>query len=394
MYDVLGYGIDESDLHSKNPDGSYKLLTLDIDFGIQCTLNCPHCFRMDSNLRMPGVELGLDDMIILLDQAIKLGLQYVKILGAGEPFEQSMLIPLIKHLTANDVHLAIFTKGHVIGNDQKVEKYFGQYGFYDSHQLMRFLKDHKVSILLGFNSFDPEMQGHFIGYKNPNAIDIYMKSRDRALALAIEYGFNEQRADGKTRLALIAAPIKPENLDEILDIYKFGRRQNIYVLSCPTTISGKGNSEFEREKAEYEYNQYMERLQQLYVNIYSWSISEGYFNVEDIEKHGISLYPGCHPCNQVAAGMYISIHGRVARCPGRDDENFMIENDVRSKPLKEIWMNSKNYKLAGQEDRFNFHCIARDGYTIKNPREFYGSIKKELMSKFAQIQDSIEVCST
>lgn len=389
MYDVLGYGLDEEMIHSKNEDGTYKLLTLDIDFGIQCTLACPHCFRMDSNLRMPDVVLGLEEMINILDQAIALGLRYVKILGAGEPFEQTMLIPLIRHLTANDVHMAIFTKGHVLGNDQKVAKYFGVHGIHDSHQLMKFLKEHMTSILLGFNSFDPAIQGQYIGYKNPRAIDTYMKSRERALSLAIEYGFNEKRDDNKTRLALIAAPIKPENLDEVFEIYKFGRPQNIYVLSCPTTISGRGNNEFEREKAEHDYKVYMQRLQDLYVKIYSWAISEGYMNYEDVEKHGISLYPGCHPCNQVAGGFYISVHGRVARCPGRDDETFMEEDNVLTRPLRDIWLNSKNYKLAGMESKFNFHCIARDGFTIKRPKQFYGYIKEQLELKFAR--ESIEI---
>lgn len=383
MYDVLGYGLDEEIIHSKNEDGTYKLLTLDIDFGIECTLHCPHCFRMDSNLKMPNVKLGLEEMIIILDQAINLGLKYVKILGGGEPFEQTMLIPLIRHLTAHNVHLAIFTKGHVIGNDQKVEKYFGVHGFHDSHQLMSFLKAHNVSILLGFNSFNPELQGKFIGYKNPRAIETYMKSRDRALELAIQYGFNEEREDGKTRLALISAPIKPENLDEVFEIYKFGRPQNIYVLSCPTTISGKGHNEFEREQREYNYQEYMERLQGLYVRIYSWAISEGYLDIQDVEKHGISLYPGCHPCNQVAGGMYISYNGRVARCPGRDDDSFMEEDNVLSRPLKDIWINSKNYKLAGMESKFNFHCIARDGFTIKQPKQFYSYIKEQIMKKFS-----------
>jgi len=38
---------------------------------------------------------------------------------------------------------------------------------------------------------------------------------------------------------MIVASIKPKNVDEIFDIYTWARVCNIYMLSCPTTVSGK-----------------------------------------------------------------------------------------------------------------------------------------------------------
>jgi hypothetical protein len=131
---------------------------------------------------------------------------------------------------------------------------------------------------------------------------------------------------------------------------------------------------------------YIEKLKELYVEIYSWAIENNYISISDIEKYGISLYAGGHPCNQVAAGMYITRGGKVVRCPGRDDDSFIVDNDVRSKPLKEIWINSKNYQLAKQEDTFNFHCIARDGHLIKTPAKFYSEIKKAVIKKFMPVK--------
>jgi hypothetical protein len=84
--------------------------------------------------------------------------------------------------------------------------------------------------------------------------------------------------------------------------------------------------------------------------------------------------------------MYITRGGKVVRCPGRDDDSFIVDNDVRSKPLKEIWINSKNYQLAKQEDTFNFHCIARDGHLIKTPAKFYSEIKKAVIKKFMPVK--------
>ncbi len=380
--DVTGWAISEDDLHSKNSDGSYKLLTLDIDFGTQCSLCCPHCFRQDSNFNSHEDELTFEEIKNILQEAIELGLKHIKIVGAGEPFENCMIVPLIKFLNKNGVYTAIFTKGHVLGSDNKVNHFFASYGFNTSHQLMQFLKENNVSILLGFNSFNPKVQADFIGYKSPILIEEYISSRDRTLRLAIEYGFNEKRPDNKTRLALIAAPIKPENIDEILDIYKFGNKQNIYVLSCPTAQSGKGKSEFTREINLINYDQYIEKLRQLYISIYSWGIDEGYIPIDEVERHGISLYPGCHPCNQVATGMYLTLNGKIACCPGRDDKSYIIADNVRKKSLKEIWINSVNYDLASQEDKFNYYCFARDYHFFKDPKTFYGSIEKHLISKF------------
>jgi len=385
MFDVLGYGISESDLHSKNSDGTYKLLTLDIDFGNKCSLNCPHCFRRNSNFKSECNSISIKEIKNIILQGKEIGLKCVKIIGAGEPFENSELIPFINFLDSLNIITAIFTKGHIIGNDDKVSHYFGKYGYYTSESLFEFLKAKNVSLLIGLNSFNEELQANFVGEKTEVGKITYLNSRNRTLELSIKYGFNEVKND-KTRLALICAPIKPENLNEVLDIYKFSRTQNIYALNCPTALSGLGKVEYLRTNKLIDSEIYIEKLKSLYIDIYSWGIENGYLSIDDIKKYGISLYAGGHPCNQVAAGMYITLNGKVARCPGRDDDSFMIENDVRSKPLKEIWMNSKNYQLAAHEGKFNFHCIARDGHLFKNPHKFYSDIEKVIISKYVLIK--------
>jgi hypothetical protein len=46
----------------------------------------------------------------------------------------------------------------VIGSDDMVEKLYGQYGLHTSEALCKKLKDLDVSVLLGFNSFDRDLQ--------------------------------------------------------------------------------------------------------------------------------------------------------------------------------------------------------------------------------------------
>ena len=106
--------------------------------------------------------------------------------------------------------------------------------------------------------------------------------------------------------------------------------------------------------------------------------------IEQFEEEGVSLYPGCHPCNQVAAGFYITLRGVVTRCPGRDDPDCVVTNDIRRSTLKDVWLNSENYKLASKESEFNYHCIARDGHFFEEPEKFYDPIKKRVLDEVSK----------
>ena len=205
----------------------------------------------------------------------------------------------------------------------------------------------------------------------------YTELRNNALNLLTESGFNKFIPGIATRLAIVAAPFKPENIDEIFDIYKWGMVRNIYVASCPTTSSGNGNVELIRE-SKSDFNSYIETVKQLYINIYSWAISQGAIRKDKFIKHGVSLYPGVHPCNQVAAGFYIRLDGSIFICPGNDKNSFLINQDVRGKNLKKIWIKSANYSMA-KEKKFNFGCIAREDSFFKDYPYFYSEIYNEVI---------------
>ena len=88
--DVRWWGnISRKDLHSCLPDGTAKLLTMDVDIGDECSLRCSHCFRRDT--RFDTIKLGKclthEEIVNYIKDAKKLGLKEIKILGRGEPFE-------------------------------------------------------------------------------------------------------------------------------------------------------------------------------------------------------------------------------------------------------------------------------------------------------------------
>jgi len=353
---VAGWGSFNSEELTKNKG---KLLMLDIDFGNLCTLNCPHCFRRNNKVDLGKTKkMDYDDITKLILNAKKLGLKTVKFLGTGEPFEDKRFLEFLRFLTKQDIYAAIFTKGHVIGDNNLVAKYNTQYGITTGKQLVAELKKLKVSILLGFNSFDTDTQDKMVGN-----VKGYTLKRNKALKLLVEAGFNKTNP---TRLCLAINPITHKNYDSIFEMYRWARVRNLYPIICPTMISGRCAEKYQWHKITPS----KKKLVDLYTKIYKWNIEKGIQTLEQIKKEGISPYAGVMPCNQVACGMYITLTGKVLRCPGDD---ITIFGDIWKTPLEKIWKNSENYKRSGT---FNCGCPPKIGKSI--PTDMFKEIMKNL----------------
>ena len=372
----------KEELHQTLPDGTQRLLHMDIDLGNYCSLQCAHCFRRDDRSDSEGDDgfFQEEELLGYLSQAKQLGLQSVKFLGRGEPFQNKNFIPFLEQLKKMDINASVFTKGHVIGSDRLAKVYNSHLGINSGQALADKLKELDVSILLGFNSFDKELQEHYVGLKNIGK-ESYVKLRDQALKRLVQAGLNAYVPGEPTRLALVAAPIKPENVEEIIDIYMWARKRNIYPVSCPSNVAGKGLDEIERVK---HFQDYLPQLQQMYMDIYVWNIEKGIQTAEQLEEEGVSLYPGCHPCTQTAAGMYLMLSGKVVRCPGRIDAQSTFAEDIRDEEsLKEVWVKSENYRRAEGKIRspegngLNYRCPARDGRNLSP--SLYKTVKEQVL---------------
>lgn len=341
--DVNGYAFSKEELQ----DSFGKLLTLDIDFGNYCSLNCPHCFRRNNKVDLgKSKSMSYDDIVEIIKQAKRLGLKSVKFLGAGEPFEDKRFLEFLRFLKELEVIPLIFTKGHVIGDDGLVKKYYSGYGISTSRELVEELKKVNASILLGFNSFDTETQDKMVG-----GVKGYTLKRNRALELLVEAGFNKHNP---THLCLAANPITNDNYNEIFEIYKWGRIRNIYVIICPTMVSGR----CAKREVWKKITPSSEKLIELYTKIYRFNIKKEIQTLEQIEEEGIAPFAGGHPCNQVACGMYVTLTGTVLRCPGDDTTVF---GSIWKESLKHIWLKSENSDRAGT---FNCGCPPKLGKSI------------------------------
>jgi len=324
-----------------------SLLMLDVDFGRECSLRCPSCFRRQSLVDDDiHPDLTYLEILAVIDEARTLGMREVKICGAGEPLENPLLLQFARDLTSRGVGLAIFTKAHVFGDDSWVQRVFGNNGIRTARALSEAFYELKTSFLVGFQSAIPSVQDRLVG-----GIRGYSTLRRRALEILAETGFNKT---SPTRLALCCNPMTKENVSELYDIYVFGRERNILPVNACLMVSGK------QLDARYLaiHDAPVELKEYLFRRIYQYNVEHGITTIEQIEEEGISCMPGVHPCNQVAAGLYLTCNGNVVHCPG--DSHALLGN-VRETGITEIWHAQADWPLCGQ---FNCHCPFKDGTTL------------------------------
>lgn len=340
-----------------------KLLMLDLDFGARRSFNCQYCFRRNNLVdRQDRKPLSFDELLQVIKDAKKLGLQTVKFCGAGEPFENEHILPLLEELTKLDVGACIFTKGNVLGDDALAKKFFSANGISSAKELCERLFGLKTSVVVGFTFPIHALQDSTVGSLG------YSKKRDIALINLIEAGFNKTNP---TRLVLGINPVLKENYSSVFESYVFARERNIYPLVSFLMTSGKSRDKALIRKIDLTEKQKLD----LFEKIYSYNIEKGIQTLGQLKSDGISCMPGGHPCNQVACGMYLTLNGTVLVCPGDEETIF---GNVRDAPLKEIWGRSENFKRKGT---FNCRCPPKDGKTI--PVKLYQDVLKMLEQKYA-----------
>ena len=340
-----------------------KLLLLDIDLDRYCSLHCPDCFRHDSEVdnAEDRRDLSLGELIRVIEDGKKLGLKYVKICGVGEPTESRKLLPFVEIMTNMGIGTAIFTKGQGLGNDDIAKHFHGMYGVKNTIELAERLYQLDVSVMLGFHSFNPTTQDYVVRTRD------YTNIKNTALENLVNAGFTDSNP---TRLAFCNAPVRRATYDDAFPIYIWARERNIYPVTAVLMTSGKQiDSEFLRQNDLTE-----EQKIELWTKIYSWNIEHGLQTLEQIREEGISCLPGCHPCNQLCAGLYITMKGNVVGCPGYTEN----QGNVRKQSLAKIWEQSKTRGIAGE--RFNTGCPPKEGITI--PQNFYETVLKKLEERY------------
>ena len=334
-----------------------KAKAVDDNYGTICPHNCKGCFEKG------GIEndlLSFKDLQDLIEQAKELGLESVKFLGPGELFTNPDLFKILDYFQENDIKITIFTKGGILGDDELAQRYQGM----SSKDLVERVCDYDISrISVNCTTFDEEKTNKISRSESNN----YARARKRALELLAEQGMNQDLYN--QRLSITSTPVTDYTIGDIFDLYKWGAERNIPVIIAPSMVSGKGRGLIKKAQD----SEFQQRLIELYTEINGWAVERGITDLEQLEEEGISAYAGTTPCNQLGYGMFIRKDGVVQACPGNDSEEFRIAQDVRDKPLNEIWdLNPR------KGSHVNNKCV-KDGVTI--PKELYDQVLEKVYNK-------------
>ena len=324
----------------KEAEREKRLLYINMDFGDGCTLHCPHCFTQEGAIDARGRDpLPYEHLKEAMLDAKKMGLLSVRILGRGEPTQWIAgghkgphltpragedFLDFVEFLSDNDIIPVIFTRGQIIGNDDRVRwAYGGAHGIENGVQLVERLYALGATIFLGFSSLFPEINNEMVGRP---ATELYNYDTVclRALKLCMDMGFNE---GNPTRLA-VEAPITNLNIREMLVRYILFQMLNISPCSNVYMVTGRAMT--------YGLREITDPGQDAFLDMYA-TITRA------MERMGIGgrigPYAGTKKCHDVSNGLYLTLNGDVYPCPGYEGLHNMI-GSLRNHSMDEIWENS------------------------------------------------------
>ena len=290
-----------------------------IEVGQSCDHRCKNCFQnTEKGIDKDSDNLTEKQIVDIINQAIEMGITEVGIPGAGEPFHpenQKITLKIIQNNCQKNIHTTIFT--HLGFFNEELIKRLNEYG-------------DKITLLVKFNSFKPEVQDTF-----DNALG-YTKKREEVLKILFKYKFN----DGK-RLGFVTS-IMTINADEILEIFKYCRKNNIIVDIDNLLPRGRGiNSPF---------NPSDKKLKEVY-EILSKIDKEEFHN----KWVPTCSYIGADSCNRYCHHLYINKIGNVYPCIG--SFNVLLGN-IKTEKLNNIW--NKKEMILIRNKCYNGKCLHCD----------------------------------
>jgi MoaA/NifB/PqqE/SkfB family radical SAM enzyme len=260
------------------------MLNPSLDLGIVCDLNCLYCFTHGASNGTPlhrNTTLSERTTLSLLDDFATSGAQTVNIVGGGEPLLYPRLSAVLEYLCDRQIAVVLFTNGIKLAAEP---------------ELLRFLFDADVTVVLKYNSRYHQLQDALVGRRG------YTDIRNKALDLLIQMGFNESEP---TRLG-VDTLVFAGNLEEIPDIHRWCRSNNVYPLTAdfiPTGRTSSGGLVQTRETIKFD-PRLREIAEQALKRITTEQRTELLRALEDIDKDlGIKLgstraYYGGGACTQ------------------------------------------------------------------------------------------------
>ena len=223
--------------HGLERQNTGNLQTLWVELPGFCNLACSYCYACGGEDVTKDNLLSWGDYENILSQVKQEGVDSIGIPGAGEPFlcgNKELTLKFISRCAEMGIYVTLFTSGEFI--DEELA---------DKLCLL------PVEIMLKCNTLSPELQDRFVSdVSRGRVISGYGEKRNRAIDILIRKGFNNEKEcmekfGRKSRMALVTSIMTDDdsdlsNLEEIADILRFCRRNNI-IFDCDSILKrGRG----------------------------------------------------------------------------------------------------------------------------------------------------------
>lgn len=270
------------------------LLSMELELSRICNLRCVYCYASSGNPL--DHELSLAEIEDVVDQAVQLGARKIIVLGGGEPLLYPQLLEVLDFIKSKNLVADLFTNGTLITPDFARELY-----------------KRGVGIVIKMNSRKADVQDYLADREGTfNAIN-------EGLAALRQAGYpDEEHSLG------IETIICRQNYDELPDLWRWARRQEIVPYIEAMTLQGRATDHPELEVPSGEIKTLFETLARI-----------------DAEELGCNWTP--HPplvASQCARHEYsctITSNGEVHPCPGVN----VSAGNIREQKLADILKTSK-----------------------------------------------------
>lgn len=281
-----------------------KMLMLYMDTSAVCDLHCIYCQARSGNILQN--ELLWEERKKVIDQAKDLGCETIHIAGQGEPTLDPLFMDCIRYMQAKKILPVVFT-----------------HGMHITESIADQLFNLQVSIIIKVHSFNEKKQDMIAGVSG------YAKKRDIAIKNLFNAGYNKVYP---TRMG-IDTVITQQNIEEVADIFRWARQNNVFPEIKTLLSAHKGSSKFVKEKMAIS----SQNIHQLYSNLLKVDQTE--FGYTWIPK---PPYVAWH-CDFYFYHMYVNILGDIMPCVG-----FVFEEplgNIKKDSLKKIWNSSFMMKI-------------------------------------------------
>ncbi|MBF0376197.1 MAG: radical SAM protein [Desulfamplus sp.] len=173
---------------------------IDIYAPAYCNYLCPYCFTCAE--AKTSDELNEDEIARIFFSAKKIGVKTIGLTGLGEPTIWKKIRYLVELANAHGFVTVIYTNNSVLAKND---------------DLLNFFFEHNVSLLLKYNSINPETHNYLCGNK-----DAY-HHREILVKKIFDIGYNKSIPP---RIG-IESVICELNKNEIKDMWHFARTNNI-----------------------------------------------------------------------------------------------------------------------------------------------------------------------